>query len=89
MDIEGELKSLAVQQCAYMLVIDAVLSHLARDRTMHHRLTEAFNQAEDMSDDIAVEIGDRYPAVDVMKVRATVKNIRNLVLGPPQPKRFP
>jgi hypothetical protein len=48
---------------------------------MHYKVTEAFNQAEDVSDDLAIELGQRYEAVDTMKLRAAIREIRITVLG--------
>jgi hypothetical protein len=89
MDIEKELQALAVEQRAYAIVLEFVLGSLAVDRTMRYKITEAFNQAEHRADDVAVEIGNRYPVMDVMKLRATIKDIRKSVLGAEAPKGFP
>jgi hypothetical protein len=89
MDIENELKALAVEQRAYAIILESVLRSLAVDRTLHYKITEAFNQAEDISDDVAVEIGNRHPVMDVMKLRDAIKQIRKAVIGAPGPKRFP
>jgi hypothetical protein len=82
MDIEAELKALAVEQRAYAIVLESFLGRLAAsDRTMHFKVTEAFNQAEDISDDLAVELGQRHEVVDTMKLRTTIREIRKTVLG--------
>jgi hypothetical protein len=81
MDVEKELAALAAEQQAYAMVLESVLAKMVHDRTMRHTITDAFNQAEDVADDVAVEFAGAPGIPDQHKVRGIIKKIRKVVLG--------
>jgi hypothetical protein len=81
MDLEKELRALEAQQLAHAIVLQSVLSRMVNDQTMRYKITEAFNQAEEVSDHSAVEHQDAIGNHVMLKVRELIKDLRKQVLG--------
>lgn len=86
MEIEKEIHSLSAETLALTVVVGSVLSRLAAtDRTMRFNIAEAFANAADQVEDIAIQYGKSAASDHTVKALRIVEEMRTIVLGPDKP----
>jgi hypothetical protein len=82
MDIEKEIHSLAAETLAYSLVIQGVLSRLARNPAFKTSIEEGFDQALEIAQSVAVKFGSTASPDHTTKCIRIIEELRAGVLGP-------
>ena len=76
--LERELQSLHIEQSAHNIVLTQVLGGLARDRSLHSSINEAFEQALGVAQTLAVLLSKGVAPEHGVRV---LEEIRSTVLG--------
>ena len=78
-DIEKEFRALSANYLALEIIVQSVLSKLAREPSLRRVITASFDQAADAAQSVAIELGQ--PA-EVLRI---IEETRAMVLGTPKP----
>ena len=86
MEIEKEIHSLSAETLALTAILGSLLGRLvATDRTMRFNITEAFDQAANHVEGIAIQFGRSAASEHTVKALRIVEELRLTVLGPQRP----
>jgi hypothetical protein len=89
LEVEKEIHSLSAETLALTVIVGSVLSRLAgTDRTMRFYFAEAFTNAADQVENIAIQFGKSAASEHTVKALRIVEEMRTIVLGPDKPTRF-
>jgi hypothetical protein len=81
MNIEKEIHALSTKTLAFSIILGRVLSKLATDRTLRFTITEAFNEAADVAQSVAVQFGKSASPEHTVKALRIIEEMRAMVLG--------
>jgi len=81
MDTEKEIHALSAETLAFSIILGSVLSKLAMDRTLRFTITEAFNEAADVAQSVAVQFGKSASPEHTVKALRIIEEMRAMVLG--------
>ena len=88
MEVEKEIHSLSAETLALTVVLGNVLSRLAATgRTMRFNIAEAFTDAADQVEGIAIRLGKSAASEHTVKALRIVEEMRTIVLGTDKPGR--
>jgi len=89
MDTEKEIQALSAETLAFSIILGSVLSKFATDRTLRFTITEAFNEAADVAQSVAVRFGKSASPEHTVKALRIIEDMRAMVLGDEsKPKNF-
>ena len=72
---------LSAETLAFSIILGRVLSKLATDRTLRFTITEAFNDAADVAQSVAVQFGKSASPEHTVKALRIIEEMRAMVLG--------
>ena len=81
MDTKKEIQALSAETLAFGIILSSVLSKLATDRTLRFTIAEAFDQAADVAQSVAVQFGKAASPEHTVKALRIIEEIRTMVLG--------
>jgi hypothetical protein len=88
LEVEKEIHSVSAETLALTVVLGNVLSRLAAaDRTMRFSIAEAFADAANQVEVIAIRFGKSAASEHTVKALRIVEEMRTIVLGTDKPGR--
>ena len=81
MDTEKELHALNAETLAFSIILGSLLNKLAKDRTLRFTIAEAFNEATDVAQNIAVRFGKFASPEHTVKALRIIEEMRTIALG--------
>lgn len=81
MDTEKEIHALSAETLAFSIILGTVLSKLAADRTLRFTIAEAFSEAADLAQSVAVQFGKSASPEHTVKALRIIEEMRTMVLG--------
>jgi hypothetical protein len=89
MNTEKEIQALSAETLAFSIMLGSVLSKLAKDPTLRFTITQAFNEAADVAQSVAVRFGKSASPEHTVKALRIIEEMRAMVLGDEnKPKSF-